>query len=98
MTDERSNGAAPAERRELLQFPCDFPIKVMGRANDEFRAQAREIVERHAGSMTEERVTERLSKDGNFLSVTYTIRAASRPQLDELYRELSAHEMVLVVL
>ena len=82
----------------LLAFPCDFPIKVMGRASDEFRAKAREIVERHAGSMPEDRVTERLSKDGNFLSVTYNIRASSRPQLDDLYRELSSHESVLVVL
>jgi putative lipoic acid-binding regulatory protein len=88
----------PIQRKELLQFPCDFPIKVMGRASDEFRAQAREIVERHAGSIPGDRVTERLSKDGNFLSVTYNIRASSRPQLDELYRELSSHESVLVVL
>jgi uncharacterized protein len=83
---------------ELLQFPCDFPIKIMGRATDEFRTRAREIVERHAGAVPEERVSERLSRDGNFLALTYNIRASSRPQLDDLYRELTANEAVLVVL
>ncbi|MET0987155.1 MAG: DUF493 domain-containing protein [Steroidobacteraceae bacterium] len=82
----------------LFQFPCDFPLKVMGRRSDEFRTLVMEIVERHVGSLDPTRVQQRASKDGNYLSVTCTLRAESKEQLDELYRELTACEQVLYVL
>lgn len=82
----------------LFEFPCDFPLKVMGRRSDEFRALVMEIVERHVGSLDPARVQQRASKDGNYLSVTCTLRAESKEQLDELYRELTACEQVLYVL
>ncbi|HKE43672.1 MAG TPA: DUF493 domain-containing protein [Steroidobacteraceae bacterium] len=83
---------------DVFEFPCEFPVKVMGRASEDFRRAARAIVERHAGALGEDQVNERLSRDDNFVSLTFTIRATSREQLDALYRELTASEDVLIVL
>lgn len=82
-----------------LRFPCDFPIKVMGRDEaDDFRAAAVTIVEEEIGPLPPDAVNTQPSRNGRFLSVTVTIRAESREQLDALYRRLSADERVLVVL
>jgi putative lipoic acid-binding regulatory protein len=82
----------------LLDFPCDFPIKIMGARSDGFAQTMVEIVLRHAPDFVAESVDMRTSSSGNYLSVTCTIRATSRPQLDALYRELSGHPLVKVVL
>ena len=87
-----------AEDRSLLEFPCDFPIKVMGRSGAAFRAITLEIVERHAGKLEPARIEERLSGKGNYQSITYTVEAHSRAQLDAIYRELTASGIVLVAL
>ena len=84
------NGKTPT-----IDYPTDVPIKVMGRHSPEFRSQTREVVERHVGELDELQVTERISRDGNFLSVTYTIRAHSREQLERIYGELRATGLVL---
>ncbi|HEY7379009.1 MAG TPA: DUF493 domain-containing protein [Steroidobacteraceae bacterium] len=83
---------------DVFEFPCEFPVKVMGRATDGFRRRAREIVERHAGTLSAEQVIERLSRDENFVSLTFTFRASSREQLDALYRELTGAQDILIVL
>ncbi len=82
----------------LLEFPCDFPLKVMGRKADDFAALVVELVESHAGPIPATRVRERLSRDGNFVALTVLVRADSKSQLDAIYTELSAHERVLMVL
>lgn len=82
----------------LFEFPCDFPLKVMGRPTDDFRSLVLGIVAKHAGEIDESRIEERPSRDGNYLGLTYTIRATSKEQLDELYRELTACEKVLICL
>ena len=82
----------------LLDFPCDFPIKMMGRDQPEFRAAARALVEQHAGQVEDDAIRTALSKNGTFLSITITITAHSRQQLDDIYRALSAHDEVLVAL
>jgi putative lipoic acid-binding regulatory protein len=82
----------------LLEFPCDFPLKVMGRRTDDFRSIVLGIVQKHAGPVAPERIEERPSKDGNYLSLTCTFSAQSREQLDALYRELTSHEKVMIVL
>jgi putative lipoic acid-binding regulatory protein len=82
----------------LLSFPCDFPLKVIGRRNDDFRSLALGIVQKHVGTIPPEQITERPSKDGNYLSLTCTFQASSRAQLDALYAELTACERVLIVL
>ncbi len=81
-----------------LEFPCAYPLKVMGRDNPEFRTAARSIVERHLGPVPETVVTSRASSEGNFLALTFTITAESRAQLDALYRELSGCPEILVAL
>jgi uncharacterized protein len=86
------------KRSELLTFPCDFPVKVLGRSGDEFRRHATQIVERHMGAVDPARITERVSRDGNFLALTFNLKPHSREQLDDLYRELSASESIVMVL
>ena len=82
----------------LLEFPCEFPIKVMGKAGPAFRAITLAIVERHAGPLDPARITERPSGKGNYQAITYTIVATSRAQLDDIYRELTGSGVVLVAL
>ncbi len=82
----------------LMEFPSDFPIKVMGRRDGDLRALTQAIVERHAGPVSEESVKTRTSGDGNFLALTYSIKAQSREQLDTIYRELTACKSVLMAL
>jgi putative lipoic acid-binding regulatory protein len=82
----------------LFQFPCDFPLKVMGRRTDDFRSLVLGIVQKHAGAIDPAHIEERPSKDGNYLSLTCTFKARSREQLDALYRELTSCEKVLIVL
>ena len=82
----------------LLKFPCDFPLKVMGRRSDDFRSIVLGIVQKHAGDIDPQRIEERPSRDGNYLSLTCTFAAQSREQLDALYKELTSCERVLVVL
>jgi len=82
----------------LFEFPCDFPLKVMGRPTDEFRSLVLGIITRHAGEIDASKIEERPSRDGNYLGLTYTLRATSKAQLDGLYRELTSCEHVLIVL
>jgi putative lipoic acid-binding regulatory protein len=83
---------------EMFRFPADFPVKVMGRDTESFRTLTLAIVERHAGPLAPERITERTSRAGRFLALTYTIRAESRAQLDAIYEDLTASGVVLVAL
>jgi putative lipoic acid-binding regulatory protein len=82
----------------LFQFPCDFPLKVMGRRSDDFRSLVMGIVQKHVGAVDAANIEERPSKDGNYLSLTCTFSAQSKDQLDALYRELTSCERVLIVL
>jgi putative lipoic acid-binding regulatory protein len=82
----------------LIEFPCDFPIKIMGARRDDFAQTVVEIVLRHAPGFAAETVEMRASSSGNYLSVTCTVRAESKAQLDALYRELSGHPLVKMVL
>ncbi len=82
----------------LLQFPCDFPVKVMGLRADDFAQCMVEIVLRHAPDFATESLEMRASSTGKYLSLTCTIRATSRAQLDALYLELTGHPLVKVVL
>lgn len=86
------------EVTSVIEYPCDFPIKVMGASRAGFAQAILEIVERHAPDLDASTVAMRRSREGKYLSVTATIRARSREQLDALYRELSDHPMVAIVL
>jgi putative lipoic acid-binding regulatory protein len=82
----------------LQEFPSDFPIKVMGRHDSNLRALTQAIIERHTGPLVDASVRTRTSGDGNFLALTYMVRASSRKQLDDIYRELTACKSVLMAL
>lgn len=82
----------------LLEFPCDFPIKVMGRENAAFHATARALVEKHTGPLDDARFQSSLSRNGRFVSITVTVPADSQQQLDAIYREITAHDDVLMAL
>jgi putative lipoic acid-binding regulatory protein len=81
-----------------LAFPCDFPIKVMGRKEPRFTQTIMEIVLRHAPDFRPETIEMRPSRQGKYLSVTCMVRASSREQLDALYQELCDHPSVVMVL
>jgi putative lipoic acid-binding regulatory protein len=82
----------------VMEFPTEFPIKVMGRHDAGLRAVTQAIIEKHAGAVPESAVKTRTSADGNFLALTYTVMAQSREQLDDIYRELTACKAVLMAL
>jgi putative lipoic acid-binding regulatory protein len=84
------------DNTDLLKFPCDFAIKVMGKATEDFDLLVVEIVRRH--NLKENAVTMRSSSGGKYLSVTVSFIAQSRTQLDALYTEMSGHERVAMVL
>jgi uncharacterized protein len=88
----------PDKPESLLTFPCVFPIKVMGRREDGFAQTIAEIVLRHAPDFRPETIEMRSSRQGRYLSLTVTINAKSREQLDALYSELSKHPKVAMVL
>jgi putative lipoic acid-binding regulatory protein len=79
-------------------FPSEFPIKVMGRRDSDLRALTQAIIEKHAGPQPESSIRTRTSGDGNFLALTYLVRATSQQQLDTIYRELTACKSVLMAL
>ena len=82
----------------LIEYPCLFPIKVMGAQADGFVAAMVSIARQFDPAFDEARVELRPSKAGNYLGITLPINAISREQLDELYRTLSTHPMVKMVL
>jgi uncharacterized protein len=86
------------EATPLLQFPTDYPIKVVGRPSDEFRARVHAIMLRHAPTLDTDRLSERLSENGTYLSISYTIRAESREQIVALANDLKACEGVLMII
>lgn len=89
---------AEQETETLLEFPCDFAIKAMGESSHEFDSLVVSIVRRHIDDIDEGAVKTKQSSGGKFTSVTVTIKATSKAQLDAIYRDLSGHELVKYVL
>ena len=81
-----------------LQFPCDFPIKIIGARLDDYAQAVLQVVRAHAPDYDATTLEMRPSRQGAYLSLTCTVRATSQAQLDALYRELSSHPLVKVVL
>jgi len=82
----------------LLSFPCEFPIKVMGKADPALEGAVMQIMRKHVPDLSEGAVVEHYSKGGKYLSMTVTIMATSQEQLDTIYLELTADRRVMVVL
>jgi uncharacterized protein len=88
----------PEPAGSLLTFPTEFPLKVLGKRHERFAQTMLAIVMRHAPDFRPETIEMRPSREGQYLSLTFTINAVSREQLDGLYQELSGHPMVTMVL
>lgn len=84
--------------KSLIEYPSDFPIKIMGPAHAEFAPTIHKLVLEHDPGFTAERMEQRPSAKGNYTGLTVTVRATSREQLDNLYRALSGHPMVKIVM
>lgn len=82
----------------LLSFPCDYPIKALGRAAEDFDLLVVGIVRKHVPDLLEGAVTTRLSRGDRFVSVTVTVKAESKQQIDSIYLDLTANKKVLVAL
>jgi uncharacterized protein len=82
----------------LIEFPCQFPIKVMGKSSSQLDILVVEIVRRHTPDIHESAVSTRPSKGGNYTAVTILVEASSQQQLDAIYQDLSGHPLVLMAL
>ena len=82
----------------LIEYPCNFPIKIMGKAEQDFTQVVLGIIKHHAPDFEEGTMKVLTSKGGNYLSITCTIRATSRTQLAALYQTLTDHPLVSIVL
>ena len=89
--------AIPPEQ-SLIEYPSDFPIKVMGATHDDFAATIVELVLAHDPTFHSGRMEVRPSGKGTYTGLTVTVRATSRAQLDALYQALSGHHMVKIVM
>jgi putative lipoic acid-binding regulatory protein len=88
----------PMKQIDLISYPLDFPIKIMGRSEPGFVKTIIDIVRKHAPDLDESAIELRASKKNSYLSVTCTIVATSREQLDALYQELGDHPAVAMIL
>lgn len=84
--------------KELLEFPCEFPIKVMGRDTEDFQKVVLGIFGRHLDDVETASISTRPSGSGNFVSITVTFEAQSKVQVDAIYQDLTDHELVLFCL
>ncbi len=82
----------------LFEFPCAFPLKIMGLANDALAQTVLDVVLRHDPNFDGATMEMRASSGGKYVSLTCTVNATSKPQLDALYRELTGHPLVKIVL
>lgn len=82
----------------LLNFPCDFVIKAFGISSDDFEKAVITIIRHHVTNLRENSITTRTSKDGKYLAITITVPVENQEQLDNIYRELSTHPLVLMAL
>jgi putative lipoic acid-binding regulatory protein len=86
------------EQESPLKFPCDFPIKAMGKSDCNLDTTVVEIVRRHAPDLSEGATHTRDSKQGNYIAVTVVVRATSRAQLDAIYQDLVDHDDVIMAI
>jgi putative lipoic acid-binding regulatory protein len=91
-------GGMSPENESLIEYPCDFPIKVMGKSHPEFAATIVAVIQQFDGEFDPTRLEMRPSSGGNYTGLTLTVRALNREQLDNIYRALTGHPMVKVVL
>lgn len=81
-----------------FDFPCNFPIKIMGKADTEFEILILSIIRKHSPELGEAAIRIRHSREGTYMSITAMIPAKSKQQLDAIYQDLTAEKSVLMVL
>lgn len=81
-----------------IEFPCEYPIKVMGRNAEDFQEIVIAVMTRHAGMIADHQVKARPSGKGTFVSITVTITATGKPQLDAIFADLKATGRVQMVI
>lgn len=86
------------EKESIIEFPQRFPIKVMGERHDEFSQTIFELIRVHADDLTAEDIELKVSSGGKYVSLTVTVTAISKDQLDAIYRAVTGHPMVKYVL
>ena len=86
------------QQETLLEFPCDFPVKIMGLAGNDLAQAVLTVVARHDPDFDGATMEMRASSGGKYVSLTCNVKANSKPQLDALYMELTAHPLVKIVL
>lgn len=89
-----SEEEAALEREIVIEFPCVFPIKIMGPSDQDFIDEIKALVDQHVPGLTEAAWKLRPSAKGNFVGMTVTFEANSREQLDNVYRAITAHPRV----
>ena len=98
MDDTSSNALNTEENTSLIEFPCDFPIKVMGVYHDEFSVIILDVVQQNAPHTCAHHITIRPSSKGNYLGATVIVNVDNQEQLDNIYRSLTFHPRVKMVL
>jgi hypothetical protein len=91
-------GSSSPETETLFEFPCHFPIKVMGKAEVGFASLIETIIRRHVNEEHMLSVTQTDSRTGKYVSLTVTVCAQTKPQLDAIYTDLSRHDLVIMAL
>ena len=85
-----------SNKNQLLEFPCEFPIKAMGIATHEFETEVLAIISKYFAKLSETAIRSNHSKDGKYLSITINVTAQNREQLDGVYLDLTASKLVLM--
>lgn len=96
--DQPPSEQMPQTEETLIEFPCNFPIKVMGETHDDFTLEITRTIQSHWPEFDTHLIEMRGSSNGKYLSLTCLVYVTSKPQLDDIYRSLTAHPMVKVVL
>ena len=96
--NDKKVDAALSDAETLIEFPCDFPIKVMGETHADFTSEIIKTIQALEPSFDASKIEMRGSKGGKYISLTCTVYVTSKPQLDDIYRALTAHSMVKVTL
>lgn len=91
------------EQESLFKFPCEYPIKIVAKKNSdatraEFEAEMTMIFRKHFTDFSEDKISLRESKEGNYLSMTVSVMAQNKAQLDAVYQELTEHHLTVWVL
>ena len=97
-SENRPTNGAGTDEDTLLEFPCSFPIKAMGKTADDFESLVVSLVREHAELDGDDAISSNQSSEGRFTSVTVVVRATSKAQLDAIYFALTDHDRVLMAL